>query len=42
MALRPMGRLRIDPLRPPTSVRIVFALGRVAGLGVSIAGIRLR
>ncbi len=42
MAMRQMGQLRINPLRPPTSVVVVFALGLVAGVVVWIAGIRLR
>lgn len=42
MAVRQLGQLRINPLRPPTSVVVVLSLGLVAGLVVSIAGIRLR
>ena len=42
MAIRQMGQLRINPLRPPTSVLVVLALCLVAGLVVWIAGIRLR
>jgi hypothetical protein len=42
MAMRQLGQLRLNPLRPPASVVVVLVLGLVAGIVVWIAGIRLR
>lgn len=40
MAMRQLGQLRINPLRPPASVVVVAVLGLVAALVVWLAGTR--